>query len=393
MVIDGGEESNKVKNSQCNEDKFNDIFKYGCINMTTKKSICFIMPGLSHGAVGGYKIAYEYANRLSALGYKVSVFYPLFMTKRMKFSLLVRIKKQLAYLPLKILKLYRQRWFPLKNVKEEFSFSYSKKIFKKYDVLVATFIDSAFALHDLNLNKSKSCIYLIQDFEKWPPFSETQVFESYGFPMKKIVITPWLLEKVRSAGEDATLIYNGLDFSYFTLSKKIEERNPYEISLMYHIRPEKRFEDSVKALEIVHDKFPQIHVSVFGIFNNPANFPKWFTYYKSPSKELHNKIYNDSSIYIAASSTEGFGLTVAEAMICGCAVACTDNGGFSSMVTDEKTGFLSPVFDYKALAENIIKLISYNELRIRLAKNGNENIKKFNWESAVEKFQKVIEEC
>lgn len=31
MVIDGGEESNKVKNSQCNEDKFNDIFKYGCI--------------------------------------------------------------------------------------------------------------------------------------------------------------------------------------------------------------------------------------------------------------------------------------------------------------------------------------------------------------------------
>lgn len=31
MVIDDGEESNKVKNSQCNEDKFNDIFKYGCI--------------------------------------------------------------------------------------------------------------------------------------------------------------------------------------------------------------------------------------------------------------------------------------------------------------------------------------------------------------------------
>ncbi len=28
MVTDGGEESNKVKNSQCNEDKFNCIFKY-----------------------------------------------------------------------------------------------------------------------------------------------------------------------------------------------------------------------------------------------------------------------------------------------------------------------------------------------------------------------------
>lgn len=351
------------------------------------------MPGLSHGAVGGYKIVYEYANRLAAFGYKISVFYPLFMTKRMHFSLLVRIKKLFAYLPLKILKLYKQKWFLLKNVKEEFSFSYNKKLFQNYDVLVATFIDSAFALHDFQFDKSKSCIYLIQDFEKWPPFSESQVFESYRFPMKKIVITPWLLEKVQSSGEDAVLIYNGLDFSYFTLLRKIEERNPCEISLMYHIRPEKRFEDSVKALEIVHDRFPQIHVSVFGVFSNPGNFPDWFSYYKSPSKELHNKIYNDSSIYIAASSSEGFGLTVAEAMICGCAVACTDNGGFSSMVTDGETGLLSPVFDYKALAENIIKLISDNELRIRLAKNGNENIKKFSWESAVESFQKVIEEC
>ena len=63
------------------------------------------------------------------------------------------------------------------------------------------------------------------------------------------------------------------------------------------------------------------------------------------------------------------------------------------MVTDGETGLLSPVFDYKALAENIIKLISDNELRIRLAKNGNENIKKFNWKSAVETFQKVIGEC
>lgn len=361
--------------------------------MTTQKSICFIMPGLSHGAVGGYKIVYEYANRLSLLGYNVSVFYPLFMTKRMRFSLFVRMKKLFAYLPLKIFKLYKQKWFLLKNVKEEFSFSYNKKLFQKYDVLIATFIDSAFALHDFQLDKSKSCIYLIQGFEKWPPFSESLVFESYKFPMKKIVITPWLLEKVRSTGENAAVIYNGLDFSYFTLLKKIEERNPYEISLMYHTRPEKRFKDAVMALEIVHDNFPQIHVSVFGVFNNPGNFPDWFSYYKSPSKELHNKIYNDASIYIAASSSEGFGLTVAEAMICGCAVVCTDNGGFSSMVKNTKTGLLSPIYDYKKLAKNVIRLISDNELRISLAKNGNKNIKKFNWETAVEQFQKVIEEC
>lgn len=30
MVTDCGKESNKVKNFQCNKDKFNYIFKYGC---------------------------------------------------------------------------------------------------------------------------------------------------------------------------------------------------------------------------------------------------------------------------------------------------------------------------------------------------------------------------
>lgn len=358
-----------------------------------KKSICFVLPGLSHNAVGGYKIVFEYANRLAEKGYKISVFYPLFMTSKMHYSFFVTLKKLLVFLPVKILKLYKQKWFPLKNVQEIFSFSYNKKILRKFDILAATFIDCAFALHNLRLDESKSCIYLIQDFEKWPPFSEDQVFESYRFPVKKICITPWLLEKVQNVCENANLIYNGLDFTYFSLSKPIEERNPFEISLMYHIRPEKRFEDALKALEIVHEKFPKLHVSVFGVFEKPKYFPEYFSYHKNPSKEEHNKIYNNSAIYVAASSSEGFGLTVAEAMICGCAVACTDNGGFSSMVENGKTGFLSQVYDYESLAENIIRLISNNQLRISLAKNGNANIKKFNWENAVIKFDEVLREC
>lgn len=355
-----------------------------------KKSICFVLPGYSRGAVGGYKIVYEYANRLSEKGYNVSVYYPQF-SKNYHYSF-YRILVKIYELPHYVFsKIFGKRWFVLKNVKEIFRFLYKKSVLSKFDVIVTTSLDTAFNVHSFQLDKSKSCIYLIQDFEKWPPFSEEDVFESYKFPMKKICITPWLLEKVKSVGENATLIYNGLDFTYFTLKQPIESRNPFEISLMYHIRPEKRFEDAVKALEIAHKTFPKIHVSVFGVFRNPENLPDYFTYHKSPEKDEHNDIYNNSSIYVAASSKEGFGLTVAEAMMCGCAVVCTDNGGFSSIVKNEETGLLSPAFDYEALANNIIRLISNNELRIRLAKNGNESIKKFSWESAVEKFVEVVE--
>lgn len=362
--------------------------------ITSKKNICFVLPGFSYRAIGGYKIVYEYANRLTEFGYDITIFYPLFYFSNKKSESLIHIlKKTLGYLPFKIFGLYKVRWFRLnKKIREKFYFSYNREKLLKYDVLIATHISTAFALHNLHLDEVKICIYLIQDFEKWGIYSETDIFESYRFPMKKICIAPWLLEKVKSVGEDAVLIYDGLDFSYFSLTNPIENRNPCEISLMYHIRPEKRFEDSLKALQIVHQKMPQIHVLVFGVFENPKKLPEYFTYHKNPSKKEINEIYNNSAIYVAASSSEGFGLTVAEAMICGCAVACTDNGGFSSMVTNGKTGLLSPIYDCKALAENIIKLISDNELRINLAKKGSESIKKFSWENAVEKFVKIVEE-
>lgn len=361
-------------------------------NVINKKSICFILPGYSSYAIGGYKIVYEYANRFVDFGYDVSIVYPKYYSAKTRFLPFRIAKRIFGSIPVKISKRSKSNWFNLnEKIKEIFSFSYGKKMLLKYDVLISTHINTAFALHQLNIDSSKFCIYFIQDFENWPPFTDLDVLESYKFPMKKICISPWLIKKVNSVGVYSTLIYNGLDFSYFTLTKPIEERDSFEISLMYHVRPEKRFEDSVRALEIVHKKIPQIHVSVFGVFDAPENFPEYFTYHRSPAQNEHNEIYNNSAIYVAASSSEGFGLTVAESMICGCAVACTNNGGFSSMVKDGETGLLSPVFDYEALAKNIIRLITDNEFRIRLAKNGNENIKKFNWKTSVEKFVEVIE--
>lgn len=361
-------------------------------NNKYKKSICFVLPGYSYKAIGGYKIAYEYANRLCEKDYKVCVYYSEF-SKYRRYSLYGILARFYCVFRFFAEKIFSKRWFSLdKIIREYITFSYNKSQLLKYDVLVATSLETALELHNLKLDKSNLCLYIIQDFENWPPFTDSDVLESYKFPMKKICITPWLIEKVKSVGENATLIYNGLDFSYFTLTNSVEGRNPLEISLMYHVRPEKRFEDSVAALKIVHEEFPGLHISVFGVFDEPENLPEYFTYHKSPSKKEHNLIYNNSAIYVAASSSEGFGLTVAEAMICGCSVACTDNGGFSSMVKDGRTGLLSPVFDYEALAKNIIRLITDNELRIRLAKSGSENIKKFNWESAVEKFMEIIEQ-
>lgn len=151
--------------------------------------------------------------------------------------------------------------------------------------------------------------------------------------------------------------------------------------MLWHLGNNKRCCDCIAALYKAKEKVPQLHVTMFGVFDAP-DLPDWFDHYLTPPHIMHNTIYNTASIFIAASAQEGFGLTVGEAMICGCAVACTDNGGFSMMVKNNETGLLSPIYDTEKLAENIVTLIENDSLRIRLAKAGNEFIQQFTWERA-----------
>jgi glycosyltransferase involved in cell wall biosynthesis len=83
-------------------------------------------------------------------------------------------------------------------------------------------------------------------------------------------------------------------------------------------------------------------------------------------------------------------LTVGEAMICGCAVACTDNDGYKEMAIDGVTALLSPIKKPIDLAENIIKLIENDSLRLELSERGYEYIKQFDWEKSYSKLRSYM---
>ena len=207
--------------------------------------------------------------------------------------------------------------------------------------------------------------------------------------MKKIVIAPWLQKEVEKTGNTAFLIPNGFDFNYFKLTQSIEKRSPFEIAMLYHKDDRKRCCDSIDALKIVKTYIPQLHVTMFGTPEKP-DLPEWFSYYQCPDKETHNSIYNNASIFVAASNVEGFGLTIGEAMICGCCISCTETTGFLCMANNT-TALLSPVYDVKKLADNILLLINNQKLRIELAENGHNYIQQFTWGNAFSLFKNVIE--
>jgi len=358
------------------------------------KSVCMILPEETLGAVGGFKVAYIYANALIQRGYAVSLVYVSYFHKHYpkRYPIVMQVKKGIKYCIRKVFNTWHQKWFELSpEISIKTVFRLTESSIPKADYYIATSVGSAISLNQIPKIKAQRKFYLIQHYENWGCVPSDLVDETYRYSMNKLCIAPWLVEKVEAAGKKAALVPNGFKGEEFPLQNPIETRNPFSIAFMGARLEWKGVADTVAALEIVKASYPQLSVTAFGTSERPAWYPAWISYTRLPSHEQLVDIYNDAAIFVGASHVEGFGLTIGEAMCCGCAVACTDNGGFSVMVHHQKTGLLSPIKNPEALAKNIMEYLAQPEERIRLAQEGHLYIQKFTWESSVDKLVDFLE--
>jgi trehalose synthase len=88
-----------------------------------------------------------------------------------------------------------------------------------------------------------------------------------------------------------------------------------------------------------------------------------------------NALQRAATVVIQKSVREGFGLVVAEALHKGTPVVASRVGGIPLQVIDGKTGFLHEPNDLQGFSESILRLLSDEQLRSRLGKNGREHVK------------------
>ena len=356
--------------------------------MERKKSVTFMLPTRGgKGPSGGFKIVYEYANRLVRDGHEVHIVYPLTMQFRNE-----PLARKLRVLPRGLAWLCKgvsgRNWFPLDPaVREHLVPSLSERFLPDTDVYVATAVKTAYYLARFAPEKKK--LYLIQDYETWGVSGE-YVDASYRLGLRNIAISGWLRDRVTATGADCTLIRNAFDFDYFRLSVPIENRNPHSVAMLYHRDARKGCVYGLEAIARVKEQFPDLKATLFGVPERPADLPDWIEYHQQPDRETHNAIYNGSAIYLAPSLQEGWGLTVGEAMICGAAPVCTDTLGFREMVTDGENGLIVPTGDADVLADAMLRLLRDDALRQRLAKRASETIRAFNWDDAYSQFKKIL---
>lgn len=352
------------------------------------KIITFIFPHPVSGPTGGYKVVYEYANRLAAEEHKVNIVYSgsLFWSKK---SLYFKLTNCFRYIQMLVKGYGCSKWFNLnKRVKEHLTFSLNYRHVPKSDIYVCTSPYTAMYVKDYHTDNK---YYFIQGYENWGAVTDEKLRETYHYPLKKIVISKWLQDIIeKEEKEYCTLIYNGFSFDDFCCCKPIEHKDKYKVTMLYHTMELKGAKYGIEALNTVKKAIPQLTANLFGTPPKPTALPEWITYHQLPDKGTLNKIYNEGAIFVGCSNIEGWGLPIGEAMICGAAVACTDNKGYLEMAKDGETALVSPIKDSKALAENIIRLINDDELRHRIATNGNRFIKRFTWDESYVKLKRTL---
>ena len=356
------------------------------------KRIVFLFPHPAVGPTGGYKVVYEYANRLAADGYQVGIVYSGSIYWNRK-SLFHKMTCCIRYIQKQLQGYSCRSWFTLdERIDEHFTFSLNQRHVPKADIYVATSPYTAYYLNEYDHSSKK--FYFIQGYENWGEGLKAILHDTYHYPFQKVVIARWLKEMLKKQFQEESIwIPNGFDFSKFRKTIAVEKKNPFMVTMLYHQMELKDCAIGFRAFEIVKERFGNLRVSLFGVHDKPKDLPDWYDYYKRPSDELHNRLNNEAAIFIGTSKTEGWGLTVGEAMMCGQAVCCTDNAGYQEMAIDGETALVSPVGDSEAMANNIIRLIEDEELRYRIANNGYQFIQRFTWEESYHKLKSMFESC
>ena len=77
-------------------------------------------------------------------------------------------------------------------------------------------------------------------------------------------------------------------------------------------------------------------------------------------------------------------------MACGCAVATTDCGGNREYAEHEKTALVSDPDDSTSLVYNLLRLLSDDELRVKIALAGGERVRDLTWEKSTAEFVEFI---
>ena len=91
--------------------------------------------------------------------------------------------------------------------------------------------------------------------------------------------------------------------------------------------------------------------------------------------------YAHAAVYACPTTKASFGITLLESMACETPVVCSDILGFRDVVKHEREALMFPCGNVDALADDLVRLLDDESLRVKLGRTGRVNAEAYGWPS------------
>lgn len=346
--------------------------------------VAIALPVPNQKIIGGYKVAYEYANYLEKNGLDVSVVYNAHNGENSK-----GLPKFIVLVIRWMIGVFGPKWFKLaEDIHKIVVSRFTDETFLNYDIVIATAAETVEHVNKANGIK----VYFVQGFEDWGRSKEA-VLDTYRMDMKKITISKWLKEIIDNVSStEAIYIPNGIDNNIFLEKIPYDKRGEHSLCTLFHWDERKGCDVALKIIYRLKERYPDFEAFLFGAPKRENEWPEWIHYTEKAKPSEVADAMNHAKIFLCTSRQEGFGLTGLESIFCGCVLVTTDCQGIREYAS-QKNAYLCGVDQEQELFDSVCHAFD-NEKESKLKRqNCVETLTQFDANKSKKRFYEEIINC
>lgn len=187
----------------------------------------------------------------------------------------------------------------------------------------------------------------------------------------------------------------------------VDKRTFGKVIAVARIAYEKRLDDLVRAVKLVHDEIPEVTLDLYGYADSSNNYGEkhkieklikelnledvvTFKGYTTNIPEIEDK----AQVFGLTSRMEGFNLAIMEAISHGVVGVTYDvNYGPNDIVQDQKNGYIVDFGDYKALADRMLKIFKDKKLMQKLSDGAYESSERYSDANVWKAWKELIDDA
>lgn len=195
---------------------------------------------------------------------------------------------------------------------------------------------------------------------------------------------------------NADIIPNGVDLDLFTSNSRYIMQ-PFEPKILCVARLDviKGLEYAIRAMDKIRIAYPRAKLIIIGDGDQYETLQKLISESNlsanvlllgsRPNEEIP-KFFQSSHLFLLTSLSEGFALTLLEAMACGLPIISTPVGIAPDIINTWNNGRLIPFMDPDAISSVLIELIAHPDLCHLYSQNSIHAAQEFSWSSVSERY-------